>query len=226
MREYIAAGQYGRLFLQQLRRDVERMADEPDPIGEDIDFFAASCALMDWAVEAREAAMMYLSAEGQRRGFSTEPFARDYIDAAKRGSAHAQLWLAYCADQGICEVPEPELTEITGMLAANEPPDTLILEELGFLAEAFDWLCWRASSADISEDAAVAGDPPGPPNPGWRTLVHRLIKLSDYIHDLGQPYCYEEYEFSTYRIDFERGLWIRDEKRAWEKWCRERNYLA
>lgn len=234
MTEYIRTGKYGKLFLERLQEEIDELAVSPD--GNGSYFFHESDQLIQQGYEAKEPALLYLNAEMQRRGagMGIAYILNLYIEAARFGSIHAALWLAYCESKGLCAISDLDRADVESCLKEAEHPETVVLTELAFLEDEFDYLWGQVDRADFMEDAIATApeyrelkdDPAAYPDPSWRTLLTRSMALAEHIHDLAQPYCYKPYEYSAFALDPSRGIIIREEKKAWENWCREKGLLG
>ena len=230
---YIRAGKYGKAFLQKLHEEIENMEFAPD--GDHIYFSRDSDQMIQQGCKNKEPALLYLNAEIQRMGLDMkdEDILNLYFEAAECGSVHARLWLVYCDNRGLCTIPEPYRAQAVQWLKDADHPESVVLDELSFLEDRFEYLCDLADRADFMEDV-IATDPEYEkirddtteyPNPCWKTLIERSVALAEHIHDLAQPYCYKPYEYGTFEMNPSRGIVLYEEKKAWEIWCRERGFL-
>ncbi len=233
MTDFIRTGKYGKLFLEKLQEEIEGLEFTPD--GSDPYPFRESDELIQRGYEAKEPALLYLNAEMQRHGagMSIADILNLYVEAAQFGSVHAALWLVYCESQSFCAISEMDRVQIDRCLRESKPPETVVLNELKFLEDAFEHLWSQVDRADYIEDViatapeyiGVKDDPTAYPNPSWRTLLKRSAALAEHIHDLAQPYCYKPYEYSANALDTSLGIILREEKMAWESWCRENGWV-
>ena len=158
-----------------------------------------------------------------------------YLKAADAGSPHAALWVAYGLDGGRRPFSrDPGLSEAYARRAQGKL-DTLELEELAFLKQAFLDLVEEACDADIQED--IIGDEHGfrpgeyehlVPNPGWRTLHLRYIELAYFMLRMGLPYVPQRRGFDyQWPSDYEdKAAEVISTAEAWETWCVETGYIG
>lgn len=231
----LSSGKYGKLFLEEIKKEIEKMYADPSPLGRDTpsgyeesdyyDWLAPAVRVLIQGYEAGEGEAMFLLANVCRYHDGYYDDLLDWLEetqigsqwemyrqAAMHGSARAKLWLHYAAEQHLTD----QMLDISGI----ELPASMDVRypELAFLKETILKMQKDVSELDFLEDMCVDRNEPVP-DPSWRSLHLRSVELAFFmcwigLDDITEPYWPEDGWFDFAEV----AAVVKKEQEQWRAW--------